>query len=351
MLLKISPFRLFEPRPTPNDGPTDGNAGLTWGVSATGAASSPFTGAGIKVAVLDTGIDESHPAFQGASIATRDFTGADDAHDYNGHGTHCTATLLGRNVDGERIGVAPGVRVVFCGKVLGNDGRGGTESLIRGLTWAEEQGANLISMSLGIEFSALLERLTKSGCPLPAALSMALEAYRANIELFSAISDWFAARELTGRGALVVCAGGNESDRRGPMPYEVSCSPPAALERHLSVGALDRCGRSGFSVAEFSNSGVNVVAPGVRIRSAKAGGGLVSLSGTSMAAPHACGVAALWGEKLLDEAGRVRPSELRAVVLGRSQFIDGANPNHVGRGLVQAPQSDEPRRSLLTPST
>ena len=92
--------------------------GVTWGVQAVQAATSPFTGDGIVVAVLDTGIDPSHPAFAGVEIVQNNFTTgkADDEH---GHGTHCAGTIFGRKVGGTRIGVAPGVRKALIGKVLG----------------------------------------------------------------------------------------------------------------------------------------------------------------------------------------------------------------------------------------
>ena len=78
-------------------------AAVTWGVKAVGADTSPFTGAGVTVSVLDTGIDAAHPAFAGVNLVTKDFTGAGSADDDNGHGTHCAGTIFGRDLNGQRI--------------------------------------------------------------------------------------------------------------------------------------------------------------------------------------------------------------------------------------------------------
>ncbi len=91
---------------------------LAWGVKAVGADTSPLTGNGIVVAVLDTGIDKNHPAFAGVQIIEKDFTGEGNG-DQHGHGTHCAGTIFGRTTDGKRIGVAPGVNKALIGKVLG----------------------------------------------------------------------------------------------------------------------------------------------------------------------------------------------------------------------------------------
>src|SRR5690606_41473924 len=89
---------------------------VTWGVKAMGAYTSPFDGSGIVVAVLDTGIDPTHPAFAGVNLTRRNFTTAGD-DDTHGHGTHCAGTIFGRAVNGTRIGVAPGVTEAVIGKV------------------------------------------------------------------------------------------------------------------------------------------------------------------------------------------------------------------------------------------
>src|SRR4029079_1285646 len=94
-----------------------------WGVAAVHADKSQFTGAGVTVAVLDTGIDAMHPAFTDATLQViqKDFSGAGDG-DVVGHGTHCAGTIFGRDVAGTRIGIARGVTKALIGKVLDDNG-------------------------------------------------------------------------------------------------------------------------------------------------------------------------------------------------------------------------------------
>ncbi len=132
----------------------------TWGIRAVRADTSPFTGAGVTVAVLDTGIDPNHPAFAGVELV-RHFTDESD-DDTHGHGTHCAGTIFGRDADGVRIGVAPGVTKAVIGKVLGAGGGGG-DQIMEAIQWAIAEGANMISMSLGIDFPRYVELLTRRG--------------------------------------------------------------------------------------------------------------------------------------------------------------------------------------------
>jgi len=118
-------------------------------------------------------------------------------------------------------------------------------------------------------------------------------------------------------------------------------APPAAGNGILAVGALQE-GAAGFSVANFSNSQVNISGPGVSVVSAGLGGGLSSKSGTSMATPHVAGAAALWAQKLLDQTGRVKSDTLMAhlVASGNSSVLAaGAEAEDVGSGMVQVPLS------------
>src|SRR5689334_23794949 len=121
-----------------------------WGVDAVGASASPYSGAGVTVAILDTGIDAGHEAFRGKSIVQKDFTGQGDG-DQNGHGTHCAGTVFGSEVGGVRIGVAPGVAKALIGKVLDAQGSGSTEQILDGVLWAVREGANVVSMSIGLD--------------------------------------------------------------------------------------------------------------------------------------------------------------------------------------------------------
>lgn len=218
---------------------------VTWGVKAVGALSPPMTGAGITVAVLDTGIDANHPAFKGVTVVSKNFTGVGgkaDVTDTRGHGTHCAGTIFGRDVDGLRIGVAPGVTRALIGKVLGGGaGAGSSDKLCEALMWAVNNGANVISMSLGIDFPGWVRDLVeKDGLRVEVATSLALEQYRANIRLFEGLSATVSSRADVGaQAAIIVAASGNESGR--------DATPPYAIKRRSAggVGRSCRGGRAG----------------------------------------------------------------------------------------------------------
>jgi subtilisin family serine protease len=313
---------------------------VSWGVEAVGAAASAYTGAGVTVAVLDTGIDrdwKSHPAFLGVDVVVKNFT-SDAEHDVVGHGTHCAGTILGRTTEGCRIGVAPGVERVLIGKVLGLAG-GSTDSIFKSILWAIENGAHVISMSLGMDFPAYQETLCRR-MPAQLATSMALSGYSANVRLFDRLSLLTAGRDGLSQGVVVVAAAGNESRRDLDPEFRIVVAPPAAAEFFLSVSALGRSAEgetNPYVIAPFSNAGARVAAPGVDVVSAALGGGLSTKSGTSMAAPHVAGVAALWSEKLLKQG---RPFHARQVVdrLEKStRELPYLDPDDVSLGLVRAP--------------
>src|SRR5262249_34921040 len=156
-----------------------------WGVPAVGAAVSPFTGKGVTVAVLDTGIDKAHPAFSGLEIIGRNFTAGelDDYNDTNGHGTHCAGTIFGRAVNGKRIGVAPGITKALVGKVLGPGG-GSTGTLFAAIIWAIENKAQIITMSLGIDLVGFHDRLVAQGLHPKEATSTAMRVLIDNVRFF-----------------------------------------------------------------------------------------------------------------------------------------------------------------------
>ena len=311
---------------------------VEWGVKAVGADTSPFTGEGVVVAVLDTGIDAGHEAFAGVQIEQRDFTGEGDG-DTHGHGTHCAGTIFGRTVGGRRIGVAQGVKRALVGKVLGAGG-GGSDKIAAAIQWAAEGGANVISMSLGMDFPGFVETLVgRFGMPIPAATSRALEGYRSNVQLFERLAALIAGQEMFLRSSILVAAAGNESERPS---FEIAVSPPARSNGFVSVAALGRDGGGGLSVAGFSNTFADVSGPGVDIVSASPGGGFAVMSGTSMATPHVAGVAALWAEKIRKTTGSLNSRQLTARLIGSASFdgFSGAfDPLDVGAGLVRAPQS------------
>ncbi|QMU29875.1 S8 family peptidase [Adhaeribacter radiodurans] len=310
---------------------------IAWGVRAVGADTSPFTGSGIVVAVLDTGIDASHPAFAGVSIIQNDFTG-EGSGDQHGHGTHCAGTIFGRTTENTRIGVAPGIEKALIGKVLGSQG-GSSEQIVSGIQWAVDNGANIISMFLGMDFPGLVKRLQDNGFPTELATSRALEAYRTNVQLFERLVALINAKANFIQPTIVVAAAGNETQRDTNPDFEIAVSPPAVAEGIISVAALGE-DPEGFTVAPFSNTGATVSGPGVAVLSAKMGGGFALMSGTSMATPHVAGVAALWAEKI-KSTGVFSPAQLTARLIssGNSTGLKaGFDPFDIGAGLVRAPQ-------------
>jgi len=312
----------------------------TWGIGAVKADRSPFTGKGVVMAVLDTGIDNSHPAFAGVNLIEHDFSGSGNG-DRQGHGTHCAGTIFGRDVDSKRIGVARGVTQALIGKVLGDSGGGSSEMLFSGLLWAMQNGANVISMSLGFDFPGMVDHLVRERhFDIRPATSLALDAYRANLRMFDSIMEIRQSYEALQPGAVVVAAAGNESDR---PQYEVSVSLPAAAEDVISVGALEpsKTSPGAYALGNFSNTLPEVVAPGVNVTSARAGGGLTSLTGTSMACPHVAGVAALWWEAVRASGTVTRATSIigKVTAMARSNvFEPKTDMADVGRGLVTAPE-------------
>jgi len=310
---------------------------IAWGVHAVGADTSPFDGANVVVAVLDTGIDRKHPAFKGVELIEKNFTGDGDG-DVNGQGTHCAGTIFGRDVDGVRIGIARGVTKALIGKVIGNDG-GSSAKIASAIHWAIENNANVISMSLGIDFPGYQADLQRGGLRPEPATSLALEGYRQNLAVFDSISELVTTLGRFHDPCLLIAAAGNESRRQEAPPFEIAASPPAVSEGFVSVAALQE-GAQGFAVAAFSNTGAKVSGPGVDVISAKVGGGLVSMDGTSMATPHVAGVAALWAQKLKQQ-GRFTASQFSAELLAsatRSPLDPASTLEAVGAGIIRTPQ-------------
>ena len=329
------PMILIEPVESSSASDASNDAAVTWGIQAVGATGSPFDGSGITVAVLDTGIDPAHPAFEGTTLVRRNFT-EEGEDDINGHGTHCAGTIFGKDVDGTRIGLARNVDKALIGKVLG-DGGGSSAILAEAIQWAVNQGAHVVSMSLGIDFPGFVKWVVDvHSLDERPATSMALEAYRANVNLFTQLARMVEAQGMFGQGTVIVAASGNESNRPS---YEIAVAPPAAGTGIISVGALEQSAQ-GLSVAYFSNNQVDISAPGARVLSAVPGGGLGLKSGTSMATPHAAGVAALWAQRQLETAGRVNNQILMAQLIASGTFeplLSGVEAEDAGSGIVQAP--------------
>lgn len=255
------------------------------------AIRSISAGAGVRLCVLDTGVDSSHPEFRSRVIAAKDFTGSPvGVSDRNGHGTHCLSTAGGSN---PTIGVANQAELLV-GKVLGDGGSGGDSGIADGIRWAVLKGARVISMSLG------------SSSPSPvirAACAVAAD-----------------------NGVLIIAAAGNEG--RAGVGY------PGGFAECFDVAASDRNGR----IAGFSSRGakLDTTGPGVDIIGAKPNGGYVTMSGTSMATPFVAGIVACLVGALQDRGMKVpNVYELRAMAFERS--IDMGAPgddNDFGPGVL-----------------
>jgi subtilisin len=282
---------------------------LTWGLQATRAASSQFTGAGIRLAVLDTGFDLQHPDFTGRRIVNSSFVAGEAVQDGHGHGTHCVGTACGPLQPNQlpRYGVASGAEI-FVGKVLNNAGRGGDGGILAGIDWAITNRCAIVSMSLGVNL-----------CNVPS---------RPPSQVFEA-----AAQRALAQGTLIIAAAGNDS-RRPQLICPVE--HPANCPSIFAVGALDsRLGVASFSCGGLIPQGgqVDIAGPGVAVRSSWPRPRLYrTISGTSMATPHVAGIAALFAEANPDVRGRGLLNLL--VQNARRLPVPGRD---IGAGLVQAP--------------
>ncbi|MEV0350304.1 S8 family serine peptidase [Nonomuraea sp. NPDC050680] len=253
-----------------------------------------FTGKGVKVAVLDSGYDPDHPDLKNVVKQARNFSDEPDIRDNIGHGTHVTSIVAG--ADEKYRGVAPDAEIALAklGSASFTD-----SALLTAMEWAAvEVKAKIVNMSLGAPDTPELD-------PVEQAVNTLSER----------------------TGALFVVAAGN--DPINPV------SSPGTADAALTVGAVDRQGR----LAPFSSKGPrdgdhaikpDVTAPGVGIVAAQAGGGHVAMSGTSMAAPHVTGAAAILAQRHPDWTG----SRLKAALVGTAVPTVDATPYQQGAGLV-----------------
>ena len=265
--------------------------GATWGLVKCKVPPSLRSGVGIRVAVLDTGMDLGHPDFAGRLIVSKSFVGQ-PVQDLHSHGTHCIGTACGpKSPPGTTPRYGIGFKTqIFVGKVLSNSGGGTTASVLAGMNWAIANKCAVISMSLG------------SQSPVQAAYTAAGQA-------------------ALNKGCLIIAAAGNAASNTGA---------PANSPTILSVASLD----TNLAPSSFSNFGkIEIAAPGRDVfssvpRPTRYG----TKSGTSMATPHVAGCAALWAE--------LSPA-MRGQVLW-NRLLAAARPlpfpaSRVGKGLVQAP--------------
>lgn len=291
----------------------DAELDASWGVKRIGAGTVHQTnkGAGIQVAVLDTGIDYTHNDLDANYIGGIDYVNNDkDPLDDNGHGTHCAGIIAAEDNNEGVVGVAPQAGL-YAVKVLNRRGSGYTDDIIAGIEWAmrgpdgtagTDDDAEVISMSLGGP------------------------SYSSSIEA--------ACIQALGSGTLVVASAGNEGDGNSET---TEYSYPAAYESVIAVGATDQADH----IASFSNTGpfLELVAPGVNVYStlptyrvtlSRYGYSYGALSGTSMACPHVAGVAALVFASGTDSA-----IDVRAQLDSTAENL-GYSSNAQGNGLVDA---------------
>lgn len=270
-----------------------------------GQAGEP-TGKGVKIALLDTGIDTDHPDLA-HKIRVGDnamsFVPNQTVDDTDGHGTHCAGILAGSATPsgGVRYSVAPDAELLI-GRVLGPTG-GYDSWILRGIAWAISRGAHIISLSLG---------------STPDGTTFA-EQYETP------------ARRALDRGTLFFAATGNDSQR---PTFVRPVAVPANCPSICSVGAVSENSRvasySNEQVHSYSGADVDFVAPGDEVYSSYLGGGYATLSGTSMATPHVAALAALFLQVNPGRSGR------SLVDLMKAQCTPLYPHETYGSGLVQA---------------
>ncbi|TQL70275.1 subtilisin family serine protease [Nocardioides albertanoniae] len=279
-------------------------------IGAPTAWEAGIDGTGATVAVLDTGVDADHPDLAGRVVAEENFSTEETAHDGHGHGTHVASTVAGTGAasDGSRSGVAPGADLI-SGKVLSDAGTGYDSDIIEAMEWAAERGADVVNMSLGGDPTDGTDPMSRAVDELSESADM-----------------------------LFVISAGNEG------PGSSTVGSPGAADSALTVGAVDR----DDSLADFSSRGPRVgdlavkpdiTAPGVGIVAARAAGTSLgdpvdatytAASGTSMAAPHVAGAAALLASQHPDWSR----AQLKDALISTAAAQDGQTAYEQGGGRV-----------------
>lgn len=291
-------------------------------IGAPAAYQAGLTGRGVRVAIIDSGIDTSHPDLAGRVDAAANFT-TEPVGDHFGHGTHVASIVAGTGAasGGKYRGIAPDARLLDA-KVCDQWGFCAEDAIVAGMEWAAvTEHAQVANLSLG-------------GTDTP------------GIDPLEQAVDTLSAQT----GTLFVVAAGNSG------PSAASVGSPGSADAALTVGAVDRQD----TVAEFSSRGPragdsglkpDLTAPGVAIVAARAAGTelgdvvddhYVSLSGTSMATPHVAGAAAI----LLQEHPDWTGAQLKAALVGSAQPVDagvfdqGAGRVDVARAIAQQVTAD-----------
>ncbi|WP_445524217.1 S8 family peptidase [Streptomyces cyslabdanicus] len=292
-------------------------------IGAPTAWQSGYTGKGVKIAVLDTGVDATHADLKSQVIAAKNFSTAKNTNDAFGHGTHVASIAAGTGAKsgGKYKGVAPDAKILN-GKVLDDDGYGDDSNILAGMEWAAQEGADIVNLSLG-------------GPDMPG-----IDPLKEAVDRLSAE-----------KGILFTIAAGNE----GPG----TLGSPGSADAALTVGAVDKKDK----LADFSSTGPrvgdgaikpDVTAPGVAITAAAAKGSLIAqevgenpagyltIDGTSMATPHVAGAAALLKQQHPDWGY----AELKGALTGSAKggpytpFQQGAGRIAVDKALQQTVIAD-----------
>ena len=269
---------------------------ITWGVNRVHAPAAwdVTEGAGVKVAIIDTGIDLNHSDLSGkvdgGYSAITKTERPEDYQDDNGHGTHVSGTIAALRDGKGVVGVAPKARL-YAVKVLDADGSGNLSDVIDGIVWSAKNGMQVANMSLGAPVdSDAMHR---------------------------------AVRYAKGMGMVIVAAAGNSG---------ASVGFPGAYPETIAVSASD----DQDHIASFSSRGpeVKFIAPGVDIVSDKLGGGQISYNGTSMASPHVAGLAALAVSQ--GWTGLSGPDGVYAQLKKAAKLLPGLSAEEQGAGMIDA---------------
>ncbi|MFD8343011.1 S8 family serine peptidase [[Kitasatospora] papulosa] len=276
-------------------------------VNAPQAWAEGFDGKGTTVAVLDTGIDATHPDVKDRVKQSRSFVPGEEVVDGNGHGTHVASTIAGSGAasDGANKGVAPAADLIV-GKVLSNEGSGADSGIIEAMEWAKAEGADVVSMSLGSSIP------DDGGDPM----AQAVDALSAD------------------GGPLFVIAAGNAYGAG-------TIGSPGSAASALTVAAVDKQDRR----ADFSSMGPlvrsyglkpDLSAPGVDINAAASrsvpgiDGMYQSMSGTSMATPHVAGAAAVLKQRHPEWSGQ----RIKDALMSSSKLLPDHTPYEQGTGRL-----------------
>jgi len=278
-----------------------------------------FTGKGVVVGVIDSGVDATHPDIAGKVAKWKDFTPAakPDPYDDNSHGTHVTGTILGGNASGTAIGVAPEATVISA-KIFDKDGYAYEEGILQAMQWMldpdDDPSTNDSPAVVSNSWGGTQDSMILKDDPY-----------------VKMIDSWIAA------GIFPSFAAGNS----GSQPYTVGV--PGGIPAAFAVGAVDSTGL----IAYFSSRGPirwqydaqspiidyrkpEVAAPGVKVYSSVPGGAYASYSGTSMATPHVSGIVAL----IKQANPALTPNEIRAIIMMTA--VPKGSPNAYGSGLIDA---------------